>query len=292
MSPSPRLVSVVLPVRDGEGTLATQLGALAEQDYARRWEVLVADNGSTDSSAQVARRHLGAVPGGRLVDATQRRGAAHARNAASRAAGGDFLAFCDADDRVGPGWLSALVGSAAEGEMVAGRLVPGAFNDAHTRAAHDGGGWSAGPPVALRFLPFASGSNCGIWTDAFHRLGGFDETLAVGEDIDLSWRAQMAGMRLMFSAGAVVERRYASGACAIGRQHYRYGQAAARLFARHRAAGVPRTPPRALVGEWAGLVADVARLPASPAQRGRWARRAGLRGGHLVGSLRNRVLFL
>ena len=146
--------------------------------------------------------------------------------------------------------------------------------------------------VALGFLPFASGSNCGIWTAAFQRLGGFDETLAVGEDIDLSWRAQLAGMRLAFGATAVVERRYASGARAIARQHYRYGQAAARLFALHRAAGVPRTQARAALGEWAALVVGVARLPSSPAQRARWARRAAWRGGHLVGSLRNRVAFL
>jgi glycosyltransferase involved in cell wall biosynthesis len=285
-------VSVVVPVRDGERTLATQLRALAEQDYADPWEVLVADNGSADRSAQIARRHLRALPDGRLVDAARRAGAAHARNAGARAARGDFLAFCDADDRVGPGWLSGMAHSASEGEVVAGRLVPGAFNDAHTRAAHGSGGWGAGPPVALRFLPFASGSNCGIWSSAFARLDGFDETLAVGEDIDLSWRAQLAGMRLVFGATAVVERRYASGARAIARQHYRYGQAAARLFARHRAEGVPRTPPRVLAGEWAGLAAGIVRLPASRSERGRWARRAALRSGHLVGSVRNRVVYL
>src|SRR5688500_9296124 len=97
--------SVVVPVRDGAATIGEQLAALAQQDFPGSWEVVVADNGSRDGTADVVRSFRDRLPGLRLVDASARPGASHARNAGAAAATGEVLAFCDADDVVDPGWL-------------------------------------------------------------------------------------------------------------------------------------------------------------------------------------------
>src|SRR2546423_10557404 len=109
MRSEPRLVSVVVAVLDEEAHLGEQLAALAEQTYTGAWEVLVVDNGCTDGSIDVALRFARRLPGLQIVDASERRSLAHARNRGAAEAQGDLLAFCDADDVVLPGWLEAPV---------------------------------------------------------------------------------------------------------------------------------------------------------------------------------------
>src|SRR5206468_3683315 len=52
--PVPDLVSVIIPVRNGAATLGSQLRALAAQTYPGLWEIVIADNGSTDATAAIA----------------------------------------------------------------------------------------------------------------------------------------------------------------------------------------------------------------------------------------------
>jgi glycosyltransferase involved in cell wall biosynthesis len=82
----PTLVTVVLPVRNGERDLGRQLTALAAQSYAGKWELLVVDNGCTDRTLEVVRGFAGKLLQMRVVDATARRGLNYARNAGVAAA--------------------------------------------------------------------------------------------------------------------------------------------------------------------------------------------------------------
>ncbi len=102
------MISVVVAVRDGLPWLDDQLAALAAQHCESDWEVVVADNGSADASADLVREWGDRCTAIRLVDASARRGPAAARNIGVESARGDLLAFCDADDVVQPGWLSAM----------------------------------------------------------------------------------------------------------------------------------------------------------------------------------------
>src|SRR6266516_649107 len=115
---SPRLISVIVPVLDAAEHLPQQLEALAGQDYPGPWEAVIADNGSTDGSVELALRRLGDLPGGRLVRAERARSASHARNAGAAEARGDFLAFCDADDVAHCEWLTELAAAARQGDLV------------------------------------------------------------------------------------------------------------------------------------------------------------------------------
>src|SRR5512132_3931492 len=117
----PRL-SVIVPCRDAESTLAAQLEALSRQVYAGDWEVVVADNGSRDRSRELAASFAARLPGLRIVEAGEVRGAAHARNAGARAASHDRLLFVDADDEVGDEWVGALAEALGSERLVASRF--------------------------------------------------------------------------------------------------------------------------------------------------------------------------
>lgn len=91
------LVSAAIPVHDGEAHLAAAIESVLAQTRPCD-QVIVVDNASSDGSAAVAR---GFGPAVELV-AEPRAGIGFARNAAVRAARGDFLAFLDADDLWAP----------------------------------------------------------------------------------------------------------------------------------------------------------------------------------------------
>jgi len=87
------LVSVVIPVRNGARYLGEAIESVLDQKR-QGMEVIVVDNGSTDGSPSVAESFGSPV---RLIH-ERVRGAAHARNSGVSLAGGEFLAFQDADD--------------------------------------------------------------------------------------------------------------------------------------------------------------------------------------------------
>src|SRR5215213_2921854 len=153
------LVSVVLPVRNERRHLGDQLSALAEQTYDGPWELVVVDNGSTDGSGDVARSFAPRVPALRVVSAP-RRGLNHARNAGVRAARGEVLAFCDADDVAAPGWLAALV-EALDGEVdiAGGALERFALNDGDARTWRTSISWTD-MRLPNGFFEYVPGGNC------------------------------------------------------------------------------------------------------------------------------------
>jgi glycosyltransferase involved in cell wall biosynthesis len=286
----PRLVSVVVPVRDAAEHLSVQLEALARQDYAAHWEVVICDNGSRDASVEVARHWLDRLPAAQLVRSATARGPSHARNAGAAVARGDFLAFCDADDIASTGWVRGMAEAAAHGDLVAGGVEGGELNDELTCS------WHAVTPreralEAMRFLVHASGTSTGVWADVFRALGGFDEEVRVGEDVEFSWRAQVSGYHLASAPEAVVHERYRRRIRDVASQHLRYGQAGPLLYRRFRHLGMPRS---ALTGASLGWASIAGRMPTvlwSPRARGRWVLEAALRLGRVTGSLRHRVFY-
>jgi glycosyltransferase involved in cell wall biosynthesis len=96
-------ISVVIPAFNEEGYLERCLAALALQDCPMDpYEIIVVDNGSTDRTAEIARRY-----GARLV-VEPRKGVARARQAGFEAARGVVIASTDADTIVTPFWVSRI----------------------------------------------------------------------------------------------------------------------------------------------------------------------------------------
>jgi hypothetical protein len=160
--------------------------------------VIVADDGSTDDTAAAA-----AAAGCVVVRLPTRMGICAARNAGAAKAQGEILAFVDDDAEVEPGWAPAIRSAFAGGAaLVGGRIrVPPPRTLAEWYRApseqHDIGGRSG-------FLPFVCGANFAIRADVFRRLGGFDESLPASEDMDLSFRAQLAGYQISFAPEAAL----------------------------------------------------------------------------------------
>jgi GT2 family glycosyltransferase len=290
---TPQMISVVIPVYNAAPTLAEQFKALASQTYQGQWEVVIADNGSTDGSQKVVRHWASHLPHLELVDASGRRGINYARNMGVQKARGSFLAFCDADDVATTGWLDAMANAASHWDLVGGALDEEALNDGKLV------GWRprvypvSGLPVLHNFLPFAIGANFGIWRDVLQHIGTWNENFAGGGDeVDLCWRAQIASYRLGFAADAIMIYRYRTELRALAKQFYYYGSSDPRLYATFRDRGMPRSSPKVAVKTWAWLLLHAADLVRSSQKRGFWLRLGAARLGRLRGSIHNRVLFL
>jgi glycosyltransferase involved in cell wall biosynthesis len=97
------LASIIVPVYNGERYLADALDSIFAQDY-RPFEVIVIDDGSDDSTADIARSYKEV----RYIYQTNQ-GHAMAKNVGISAAHGEFIAFLDADDLWAPNKLSVQV---------------------------------------------------------------------------------------------------------------------------------------------------------------------------------------
>ena len=287
----PELVTVIVPVLNAEPWLGDQLEALAGQTYDGPWQMLVVDNGCTDRSMDIARGFEDRLPDPRIVQALSRRSLNHARNVGAREARGDFLAFCDADDMVMPGWLAAMSQAAAHADIVGGRLEWDALNEPYVRA------WRPQAPMTdlladHGFLRYAPGGNLGVWT-AVARQVGWDDAFTFGSsDHDFAWRAQLAGRTLAFAPDAVVQQRFRPTIGAMARQHFRYGRSGAQLHRAFRDVGLARPDNRRALRQWRRLAVTTPDLWRSREARGRWVREAAVRLGRLEGSVRSRTLCL
>jgi len=286
----PAIVSVVIPALNAASLLPVQLEALTNQDYEGEWEIVVADNGSTDATANVAASWADRLPL-KVVDASGRPGVSYARNVGVRSARGELIAFCDADDEVSPGWLSALVEASLRFDAVGGALDSTKFDNPATSSLYSVT-QSSHLRLAAGFLPVAGTGNLSVWADVFDSLGGFKEEYVYGgPDTEFCWRLQLAGYRLGFSQEALVHYRMRGDLRSLARQSYHYGRGGARLYRDFRSAGMPRSSSRSVLRGWAWLAVHLPDLVRDRSRRGKWIRRAAWRLGKVKGSIEYHVLY-
>jgi glycosyltransferase involved in cell wall biosynthesis len=196
--PDGPLVSVVIPVYNGERYLAEAIESVLGQPY-RPLELLVVDDGSADGSAEVAGRYDTPV---RLIRALHE-GAAAARNRGAEAAEGSYLAFLDADDLWTAGKLPLQVARLESDAALdaAFGTVEHFYSPELDQAARNtiecpGGAMPAYHPGAML-----------IRTEAFRRVGPFQTCWQVGEFMDWYLRAQEAGLMSVMLPDVVMRRR-------------------------------------------------------------------------------------
>lgn len=287
----PRMISVVIPARNCGPTIDDQLRALAGQDYEGDWEVVVADNGSTDDTNSRVSEWQNRLTV-RIVDARAHPGINVARNIGIAQSQGDFIAICDGDDVVCESWLRAMSRGAETGHLVGGPRHSAKLN-AGLAQAWRGQQDPRRLPVALDFMPFIPGSNLGVWKAVAIRLGGFSEDFTGGgDDVDFCWRAQLAGFKLAFEPEAVVHYRHRDAIRAMARQFHGYAIAAAQLYKQYRKVGAPRQRRLRELRSYLWLLVHLPDLFRSDRKRGVWMRTAATRTGRLRGSLRYRTFFI
>ncbi len=252
--------------------------------------MLVVDNRSTDETANLVIDRAERWPRLRLIPAMDRGDKAYAVNTAVAATDAAALAFTDADDIVGPGWVAAMGDALRRADFVTGpldldRLNPSWLVESRGRSAMEDLSWFEG------LFPFARGNNYGISRAAWQVIGPLPEAAFPTEDMTLSLAAHRAGIALVGLPDAVVHYRYRTDTRSLWRQGFAYGVGRCRVVRDLADHGDPR--PSRFAG-WRSWLWLLAHLPAVTSSTGRaaWVWVAANRVGQIVGSFRHRILYL
>lgn len=194
MSALPFAVSFVIPVRNDAARLAHCIRSIAANaSPSATIDIVVVDNGSTDDSADAARR-LGA-----RVLTLNGTSVAELRNAGAAHATGNVLAFVDADHEIVGTWLAAARDAFDAADVAAaGALCLAPSDGTWVQRAY---GALRGTPRGVHDVEWLGSGNMVMRRDAFEAVGGFDTSLTTCEDVDLCNRVRARGGRIVSTAG-------------------------------------------------------------------------------------------
>jgi GT2 family glycosyltransferase len=234
-------LSVVIPTYQRRDSLLRTLASLRSQTLPTdEYEVIAAVDGSTDGTAEAARRF--AAPYAIAVLEGPNRGRAAACNAGMRAAAGTVVVLLDDDMEASPGFLAAharahsgpvkraVVGAAPivvhPGSPPFVRYMAKGFRGRLQRLEQ--------PDYRLRFRDAYTG-NFSCRRDALLEIGGFDEAFRVygHEDYELALRLQAAGVELGYSADARALQHYEKTFAAFARDGIARGRTAILFAGKH-----------------------------------------------------------
>ncbi len=224
-------VSVVVACYNGERTLAACLESLDRLNYPD-YEVVLVDDGSTDSTPQIAARH----PRVHCFRHEKNFGLSVARNTGISASTGEIVAFTDADCRADEDWLYYLVIDLLESPF-AGIGGPNLLPPDDSPVAAAVMASPGGPAHVLltdRQAEHIPGCNMAFCRWALEEVGGFDPIFRrAGDDVDLCWRLEQAGCKIGFSPAAFVWHYRRSTLGEYLKQQRGYGEAEALLVRKH-----------------------------------------------------------
>jgi glucosyl-dolichyl phosphate glucuronosyltransferase len=242
-------VSVIVAAFNRAASLRGLIDSLLAQDTSVPFEIIVADNGSTDDTPAVVQSFAAAGHAVRYVR-ENRRGVSYARNAGAAAATAPILAFTDDDQHVAANWVSTIVDVLREHpdvDAIGGRVL--------AQWDHPRPSWVTGRllgPVSLfdrgdrrlrlhrRQWMCLPGGNLAVRREVFAALGGFNHEYIRSQDRELTVRLLLTGRTAMYvpelivyhhlDAGRLTKRRFREWNACEGRM--RAGYAFEELFTR------------------------------------------------------------
>lgn len=218
-------VSIIIPAFNAAKEIPYQLEALLNQKEAPTFEVIVADNGSTDNLDAAVKKFVDKLDV-RIIDASQKSGASYARNIAVHSAQSNLIMACDADDVVSESWVKSIYSIIKDKDCIV--ATPTASFHPHLgEEPHDvpADRITSHPLVGLNYKPFAQSGTTGYWRSSFIEIGGMDESFQGGsEDIDFSWRLTETGRSLEWAPDAILYYRARSDNKTVFQQVYRYAR--------------------------------------------------------------------
>jgi GT2 family glycosyltransferase len=251
--------AIYIPTYNGRERLTRTLRSLEAQ--SRPVDVIVADNGSSDGTAELLHEEFPEVA---LLELGENLGFGRALNRAVAEHPADPVILLNNDVEAKPRFVEALLDSAAEGaEMVAGVLVqeaaPGLIDSAGVVADRTlmGFDYLHGEPLAAAEKapdPLGPTGGAALYRlDAFRAAGGFDERIFLYyEDLDLALRLRAAGARCRLAAGARAVHAYsASLGAGSGDKYARTGWSRGYMLRRYGVMLNPRDAARVLAAEGA-----------------------------------------
>jgi len=230
--PSHRDVTVIIPVRDNAFGLTRLVHAL------RGMRIVVVDDGSVLPVR--AEDFDGTYCNVTVLRHDRSKGPSAARNTGLAACETDFVAFLDSDVVPRRGWLEALLGHFCDPTvaLVAPRIV-GLQEPENLVARYEAVrssldlGHREAPVVPYGTVSYVPSAAIICRRTALKDVGGFDETLKSGEDVDLCWRFIEAGARLRYEPIALVGHDHRTQLREWFVRKAFYGTSAAPLAVRH-----------------------------------------------------------
>ncbi|HEY3248959.1 MAG TPA: glycosyltransferase [bacterium] len=282
-------VSVIIPCLNAVRFIGESLGSVAAQTFSD-WEIVVADDGSTDGTLDVLAQWRGRLgdrlrilPGGQAA-----RGAGAARNRAAAASGGEYLAFLDADDMWLPTKLAEQIPLLENSPPVDLAFAQAFCVDAEQRPVDPPpatGGWPAGiigdAPHAgrvtdayagtIRQAVFAPCLTVVVRRAAFERAGGFPEQLDHQVEDAVLWARIGRRSDFVFQPRVLALYRVHAGSWTITQTRLSHLDGRFEIY--RTLAGDTREVPPVLRHRLHRLVREYLNAPAPPAARLRAARR-------------------
>ena len=227
-------VTVVVPVFNGEACIAACIEALLAQDYpGPAPELIVVDNGSTDSTSQILGQFLSQHEGRvRSLRVTQR-GSSPARNAGILRASHKIIALTDADCVPRPDWLKELVAasiSQPDASFVGGSIR--ALEPVNRISAFAESLFDQRRAILEDKPPYIITANLLVRRSDMLRFGLFNTAYPRGQDTELAWRAHyLHNARFAYAERAVVDHVNITTFAGLLHKGLQHGQGSARLWA-------------------------------------------------------------
>ncbi|MFL5340221.1 MAG: glycosyltransferase family 2 protein [Gemmataceae bacterium] len=236
-------VTVMVPVRNEAGTVERVVRRLAGQDYDwNRFEIIVADGGSTDATVPIVRRLQAEYPHVKLLYNPKRLSSA-ARNLCVRHGRGDYFVLMDGHcDILGNQYIRNVISAFERSDAdCLGRPQPLEISEAslvQEAIATARRSWLGHNPGSFiysteeRFVEASSVATAYRRT-VFEQVGVFDERFDACEDVEFNTRIDRAGMKCFFTPRIAVHYHPRGTMGGLVRQMTRYGRGRLRLAQKH-----------------------------------------------------------
>ncbi len=228
-------VSVVIPVRNRAAEIKLCLESLLEVAYPKeKLQIVVVDDASEDETVDVVSRFPV-----RVERMTKRQGASACRNRGARQADGETLLFVDSDCVVDSMWLLEITSVFEDPQVGAAGGLVDSYDDTEPLDRYE----KVKSPLQVEircndstlkskffYLPSC---NFAVRRELFLKVGGFNEALEVGEDVDLCWRIMDSNRSIEFRPSARVLHRHRNRLRAFCMRRFEYGTSEPLLQALH-----------------------------------------------------------
>jgi len=235
---TPPLVTVVVPVRNGEQTIQPLLESLQKLDYASdKVEVIVVDGNSTDKTRDIVKKY----PVTLVVE--ERKGLNVARNTGIKSGNGEIVAFTDSDCIVPPDWVTKIVENFKDPQVsCVGGSAKALDSDFVSQYADNS---------IVRLMPFftkreelekvkpffrhPAGCNMAYRRKVAEEVGYFDENIQYGfDEVEFADRVCKAGYKMVLDPKVSVWHKHRSTLGDFLKQNFQYGKGIGLVLKRNR----------------------------------------------------------